>query len=60
MRPDAAKLVWDARAAADRIAQFVGARDLEDYLADDLLRSAVERAKLPGLSAALRRLLPES
>jgi len=53
------------RRAADRLkggslAAFGGARDLEDYLADDLLRSAVERAKLPGLSAALRRLLLES
>lgn len=43
MQPEAAKLLWDAREAADRIARVIAARDLDDYLGDDLLRSAVER-----------------
>ncbi len=43
MRPEAAKLLWDAREAADRIARFVAAKSLEEYVADDFLRSAVER-----------------
>jgi len=43
MRPESATLLWDAREAADRIVRFVGARSLEDYLADDLVRAAVER-----------------
>lgn len=43
MRPEAKKYLWDARAAATRVAAFVAAKSLEDYLGDDLLRSAVER-----------------
>ena len=40
---DAAKYLWDARRAAERIARFTGGRDRAAYLADELLRSAVER-----------------
>jgi uncharacterized protein with HEPN domain len=43
MRPEAAALLWDARGAAERIARFTTGRELDDYLADDLLRAAVER-----------------
>ena len=43
MRPEAAKPLWDAREAADRIARFAGTRTFEEYLADDFVRSAVER-----------------
>ena len=43
MQPEAAKRLWDAREGADRIARFIAGRDLDTYLGDDLLRSAVER-----------------
>jgi uncharacterized protein with HEPN domain len=44
MIPDsAAKLLWDAQRAAERIARFTAGRSLEDYRADDMLRAAVER-----------------
>ena len=39
----AAKYLWDARRAAERIARFTAGRGFEDYLADDMLRAAVER-----------------
>ncbi|MDO9714380.1 HepT-like ribonuclease domain-containing protein [Paracraurococcus lichenis] len=39
----AAKLLWDAEAAAERITRFTVGRRFADYEADDLLRSAVER-----------------
>ena len=39
----AAKYLWDARRAAERIAHFTAGRGYDDYLADEMLRSAVER-----------------
>jgi uncharacterized protein with HEPN domain len=39
----AAKYLWDARRAAERVAHFTEHRSFEDYLADDVLRAAVER-----------------
>ena len=42
----ATALLWDAARAADRIATFVHERratSVSDYMADDLLRAAVER-----------------
>jgi uncharacterized protein with HEPN domain len=39
----AAKFLWDARRAADRISGFVADRTYDDYLADEMLHSAVER-----------------
>ncbi len=39
----AAKYVWDARRATERIARFTSGRTCDDYLGDDMLRSAVER-----------------
>jgi uncharacterized protein with HEPN domain len=39
----AAKYLWDARRAAERIARFTAGRGFDDYLADDMLRAAVER-----------------
>ncbi len=56
----AAKLLWDARRAADRIAGVVAGKSFEDYLADDVLRWAVERQfTIPGEAfAALRRIEP--
>ncbi len=43
MRPETRKFLWDAARAADRIAEFVSGRSFEDYIADAMLRSAVER-----------------
>jgi uncharacterized protein with HEPN domain len=41
--PDAAKYLWDARRAAERIARFTAGRNFDDYLADEMVRAAVER-----------------
>lgn len=43
MRPESRAFVWDACQAADRVARFVAGKTLENYIADELLRSAVER-----------------
>ena len=68
MRPEAAKLLWDAREAARLALTFVGKRSLDDYLADPMLRSAVERqlaiigealGKLRALDANAASHLPE-
>lgn len=56
----AAKYLWDARRAAERIARFTGGRSHDDYLADEMLRSAVERQfEIVGEAfAGLRRMDP--
>jgi uncharacterized protein with HEPN domain len=43
MHADARKLLWDARQAADRVARFTHGKTFDDYQADELLRSGVER-----------------
>jgi uncharacterized protein with HEPN domain len=43
MQRDPRAFLWDVRRAADAITRYVGHRDREGYLADDMLRSAVER-----------------
>jgi uncharacterized protein with HEPN domain len=43
MHADARKLLWDALQAADRAAHFAHGKTFDEYLADDLLRSGVER-----------------
>jgi uncharacterized protein with HEPN domain len=43
MPPDRRKYLWDALAAAELLSQFGEGKSLEDYQADPLLRSAVER-----------------
>jgi uncharacterized protein with HEPN domain len=43
MARDPKAYVWDAKTAADAIADFVAGRTFEQYKADLLLRSAVER-----------------
>jgi uncharacterized protein with HEPN domain len=43
MHADAGKLLWDAKTALERIARFVAGRSFDDYLQDEMLRSAVER-----------------
>lgn len=39
----AAKYLWDARRASQRIVRFTTGRSYDDYLSDEMLRSAVER-----------------
>jgi len=55
MRREAAKLLWDAREASDRIVRFVGNGSLKTYLGDEVTRSAVER-QLEVIGEALGRL----
>jgi uncharacterized protein with HEPN domain len=43
LQPDARAYLFDIRQAAELIARFTADRDLGDYLADPMLRSAVER-----------------
>ena len=43
MHGDAAKLIWDAQQALQRIQRFVARKDFAAYQSDELLRSAVER-----------------
>lgn len=40
---DIPKYLWDARQAAERVRRFTAGRTLDQYLQDDMLRSAVER-----------------
>ncbi len=55
---EAAKLLWDAHGAAERISRFTVNRSFDDYLADEMLRAAVERQfEIIGEAfAALRRI----
>lgn len=43
MPPDRRKYLWDALTAADLLFQFSAGKTFDDYIADALLRSAVER-----------------
>lgn len=43
MQPDSSKYLFDIRRAAGLIAEFCSGRSFEDYVADDMLKSAVER-----------------
>lgn len=58
----AAKYLWDARRAAERIVRFTAGRGYNDYLADEMLRSAVERQfEIVGEAlAGLRRVAPDT
>jgi uncharacterized protein with HEPN domain len=55
MRPDTRKYVWDATEAARRLLRFTQDKSLDEYLADELLRAAVER-QLTILGEALSHL----
>ena len=43
MRLEARKYLVDIQLAADRIERFCGGKRFEQYIADEMLRSAVER-----------------
>jgi uncharacterized protein with HEPN domain len=55
MDHDPRAYLWDAKESADAIAEFVRGRTFEDYVADVMLRSAVER-QFEIIGEALRRL----
>jgi uncharacterized protein with HEPN domain len=55
MERDPRAYLWDARESADAIASFVRGRTYEDYRADMMLRSAVER-QFEIVGEALRQL----
>jgi uncharacterized protein with HEPN domain len=59
MEHDPRAWLWDVRQAADDIAAFVSGRTLEDYLADKMLRRAVER-QFEIVGEALNRLSRDS
>jgi len=58
---DPRKYVWDALQAAERASRFTKGRSFDDYLADDMLRAAVERQfEIIGEALGhLRRVAPE-
>lgn len=43
MKRDPKVYLWDAKRAIDSIKQFTSGKNLADYVADQMLRSAVER-----------------
>jgi uncharacterized protein with HEPN domain len=57
----AAKYLWDASRAAEAIARYTAGRDYDTYLADDMLRAAVERQfeVIGEAFTALRRIAPD-
>ena len=61
MQLDARKYLFDIQQAARRLAEFTGGRTLETYVADAMLRAAVERQfEIIGEALArLRKLDPE-
>ncbi len=61
MERDPRALLWDARASADAIVRFLSGKTYNDYLADEILRSAVERQFeiLGEALAQLRKANPE-
>jgi uncharacterized protein with HEPN domain len=55
MQPEAKALLWDASRAVELVRSFVAERSWDDYKADAMLRSAVER-QFEILGEALNRL----
>jgi len=55
MERDPRAYLWDAKKSADAIAEFVRGRTFDDYAANSMLRSAVER-QFEIIGEALRRL----
>jgi len=56
MRPEANKFLYDIQQACRSLTAFLEGKTLDDYLQDELLRSAVER-KLMIIGEALNRIL---
>jgi uncharacterized protein with HEPN domain len=56
MQPEIAKLLHDMKSAAERIERFVKGKTFNDYLADELLRSGVER-QFEEIGEAMTRLI---
>ena len=58
----AAKYLWDARRCTERLTRFTDGKTYDGYLADDMLRAAVERQfEIIGEAfATLRRVDPET
>lgn len=59
MRLEARKYLSDIQAAAERVARFTEGKRFEDYLANEMLRSAVER-QFGIVGEALSRLAADS
>jgi len=59
MRLEARKYLTDIQTAAERIARFTEGRNFDDYLGDEMLRSAVER-QFGIVGEALSRLAQDS
>jgi uncharacterized protein with HEPN domain len=55
MERDPRSFLWDARESADSIIKFVSGKTRQDYLAEPMLRAAVER-HFEILGEALNRL----
>ena len=55
MDHDPRAYLWDAKKSAEAIAEFVSGRTFDDYAADSMLRSAVER-QFEIIGEALRQL----
>ena len=55
MRRDPYALLWDVRAAADKIAAFVMGKTIDEFVRDELVHSAVER-QLEIIGEALNQL----
>jgi uncharacterized protein with HEPN domain len=59
MERDPRCLLWDVREGADAILRFTAGKSADDYLADDMLRAAVER-RFEIIGEALGRLAKAS
>jgi uncharacterized protein with HEPN domain len=59
MQHDPRAWLWDVRQAVDKIATFIEGRNFGDYLADAMVRSAVER-QCEIIGEALNRLSQEA
>ncbi len=54
MPPEAAAYLWDARRAGELVQEFIAGRTVDEYVADPLVSSAVER-QLAIVGEALNR-----
>jgi uncharacterized protein with HEPN domain len=59
MERDPRCLLWDVREGADAVLRFIAGKSADDYLADEMLRAAVER-RFEIIGEALSRLAKAS